>query len=92
MIVRQSELIIIKKGISIVPIDCTWWEHRALYNNARKTLTHSYTHIHAHTHTHTHTYTYTHTHTHTCMHMHTHNTTHTHTCMLNRGKVKQNKA
>ena len=35
--VSQSErlllTIIIKKGISIVPIDCTQWEHRALYNN-----------------------------------------------------------
>ena len=77
MIVRQSELIIIKKGISIVPIDCTWWEHRALYNNAHKTLTHSYTHIHAHTHTHTHIHTRTHIHTHACTCTHT--TQHTHT-------------
>ena len=59
-------IIMIIKRISRVPIYCTMWEHRVLYNITNNTHTHTHTlslslslclslsHAHTHTHLHTH--------------------------------------
>ena len=54
-----------------MPLYCTRWEHRALYNHTNNTHTHTHTHTNTHTHIHTYTHARTHTHTHTHTNKHT---------------------
>ena len=44
-------IVIIIKRISRVPIYCTWWDHRVLYNNTHHTDRHRQTHRQKDTHT-----------------------------------------